>query len=198
MTQQTPLMDARQAALSQALEAGQTPPLPATIQAPSAPPASGGSSLPYPSYARVLTLRASPIYEILASWRSHCDPLPEALTFEALRPLSDALAEGLRPATNPEILAQIERLRLHYGEWDALSEQQARLVGLDWLFDFEGYPAVALFEACAAWRNSKARRAPTSGQLKELGDPRVAFWRNVQWKVQQAQAALMRPDRRAR
>jgi hypothetical protein len=175
-----------------------TPGPPAMTPPPSAPPANGGSSLPYPRFARILPLRASETFQILAAWRCHTDPLPAGLTFETMRPLQEAVDEALRPALNNEIIEQIERLRLHYGEWDGLSVAQAKLVGIDWLFDFEGYPILPLWEACAAWRNSARRKPPTAGQLKELGDPRAVTWRNVAWKLGEAQAALLRPDRRAR
>lgn len=80
---------------------------------------------------------------------------------------SRLVIEATKPATMAEIGQHIEALALFYPVLRKTPEEQ-RLFVAAWASDLAGYPADLIGEACRQWRNSKAERFPTPGQLKAL------------------------------
>lgn len=132
------------------------------------------------------------------TWRSHADPLPSELTHDTLALLRDFIANQRRPATNAEVIAAVRRLRLHYSEWSQLSEAEEADVWRDWCLDFKAYPKALLDQACAIWRNSSAKKPPTSGQLKDKVADELKRLGWAEWIMGRAMQAVNDPERRWR
>lgn len=77
-----------------------------------------------------------------------------------------------RSLSNKVILAEIEALRGHYGEWADRDPGQAHRLHRDWLEDLAGTPGELIVEACRRWRrasNPPNKRPPhTAGELIAL------------------------------
>jgi hypothetical protein len=132
------------------------------------------------------------------AWRSHADPLPVDLTDDMLMRLRDFIQEQRRPATNAEVIAAVRRLRLHYSEWSQLSEAEEADVWRDWCLDFKAYPKALLDQACGIWRNSSAKKPPTSGQLKDKVSDELKRLGWAEWIMSRATQAANDPERRWR
>lgn len=69
-------------------------------------------------------------------------------------------------ATDPQIIALVGRLSLHYPQ-PALNEDANADRWADWCADLRHLPADIIAAACRDWRQSPAKYAPTPGQLLE-------------------------------
>jgi len=127
--------------------------------------------------APLALLPASTCSDALRSWSPwRGEPLPRECTPQALASLERALAEREPGATRREIVAELELLRAHYGEWGDVPAQIAEGVWLQWFTDLAGLPLGLLREACRRWRNSAAKRPPTPGELlATIADERRAL-----------------------
>lgn len=131
----------------------------------------------------------------LAVWKSFQEPLPDEIDAHALDLIDDDVRAALRPATNAEVIGAVKRLRMHYGEWSQLTEAEEADIWRDWILDFKSYPHGLLMEACAGWRNSTAKRAPTAGQLKALVQRDFERLRHLENQSSRARRALQDPMR---
>ena len=125
------------------------------------------------SSAQYATRPRSTCCASLASWAGQTSsPLPSDIDLPALEALDQELLILLRPMATKGILAEIEALRGHYGEWADRSPGQARRLHRDWLEDLADAPGVLIVEACRRWRrasNPPNRRPPhTAGELIAL------------------------------
>lgn len=88
-----------------------------------------------------------------------------AADLPALREYHRAAVVDCAPASPKEIGLSLVRLFSHYPPRNdlpaGLSDQRMG----DWFNDLAEYPADVLEAACAAWRRSKERFAPSPGQL---------------------------------
>jgi len=83
------------------------------------------------------------------------------------------LAETSQPATARERLALLEALFQHYPARNlGAGEKQ---FWLDWNEDMGDLPVPVLAAACAKWRRSEQRFAPSPGQLLKLTDADWVF-----------------------
>lgn len=131
----------------------------------------------------------------LASWKSFQEPLPDEIDAHALDLIEDDVRAALRPATNAEVIAAVKRLRMHYGEWSQLTEAEEADIWRDWILDFRSYPHGLLMDACAGWRNSLAKKAPTAGQLKGLVQRDFERLRHLEGQASRARRAIKDPER---
>lgn len=90
---------------------------------------------------------------------------PKEVTKKLALEAQRALEPYKRAATAEDVISLMARIRLHYPDWERHNESEARLVAQDWIEDLAGYPIGLLVEACARWRQSSAKHAPTPGQL---------------------------------
>lgn len=86
-----------------------------------------------------------------------------------IRRMLAAEEKACRPAASPDRAALIEALLQHYPAKDFSGGEKQ--FWSDWLADTEGLPVEVLAEACAKWRRSKERFAPSPGQLIEKVRP---------------------------
>lgn len=128
-------------------------------------------------------------WQSLASWKPYSDPLPADIDTAVLDAVEAAVSAQMRPANNAEVISAIKRLRMHYGEWSQLTEAEEADVWRDWCLDFKAYPKALLDEACALWRNSKEKRPPTSGQLKDKVRRDLERLRHIGWQASKARTA---------
>jgi hypothetical protein len=95
--------------------------------------------------------------------------LPSDVTAAGLDALEGELVGMLMPLPAPAILAEIEALRNHFGEWADRSPGQAKRLHRDWLEDLADAPGAFLIEACKRWRRASDppnKRPPhTAGEL---------------------------------
>lgn len=133
----------------------------------------------------------------LTGWNAS-GPLPADLDEEAVNAIAEYVRDQNRPALNKEVVALVKRLRMHYGEWSQLTEDEEAEIWRDWLLDFKRYPKALLERACSLWRNSTAKRAPTPGQLKDIVKKEGAQLVWLEAMLPRARAALADPDRRWR
>lgn len=135
-------------------------------------------------------------WEILVSWRWWDSPLPEELTAEMITEASSLYSHAMQRAIGKEVIAYVERLRNHYGEFAAMTEAQAEMLHKDWLEDFHRYPRELLIEACRRWRNSNAKKAPTPGQLKAMVEDEFTDRALIGQRIAKAHLAFKSPSRR--
>lgn len=132
----------------------------------------------------------------LASWKSILhEPLPDDVDEAALDRIESVVRTQITPATNAEVIGAVKRLRLHYGEWSQLTQDEEADIWRDWLLDFKAYPKGLLIDACAAWRNSEAKKAPSPGQLKALVKNDMARLRHLEMQAGRARRALKDDER---
>lgn len=105
------------------------------------------------------------------------------------------MSEQLAPIAPPDLLAEVEALRLHYGEWADLDVSGAKRLHRDWIEDFDGFPAALVRVACQRWRKSNAKRPPSPGELMAIVEPDLLKVRHLGWQAMKAREALASADR---
>lgn len=82
----------------------------------------------------------------------------------------DRMTAALRPATADQIAAEIEALLSHY-PLRSVNPRIAERVAADWISDLGHLPPDIVAAACAAYRRSGERQAPTPGMILALANP---------------------------
>lgn len=84
----------------------------------------------------------------------------------------DALAASLKPAEPSEIGAEVESLLAFYPT-RSIREEVVAKVALQWVCDLAHLPLDVVVSACAAYRRSDAKSAPTPGLILAIANPVV-------------------------